>query len=85
MKPSVTADQPPQRGEVKSVLAGPATRIEHRSGETAFGCHTHYCRLRPANIPRGGAVVVRRIPGQSRQPFVTGWAPTIERIISERS
>jgi hypothetical protein len=32
----------PQRGNVKSVLAGPAARIEHRSGESAFGCQTHY-------------------------------------------
>jgi hypothetical protein len=70
---------------VKSVLAGPAARIEHRSGESAFGCHTHYRWLRHANIPRRRAVVVRRIPGQSRQPFVTGWAPTTERIVSAGS
>jgi hypothetical protein len=71
-----------QRGDVKSVLAGPAARIEHRSSESAFGCQTHYCRLRLANIPRRGAVVVRRIPGQSRHPFVTGWAATTKRIVS---
>jgi hypothetical protein len=70
---------------VKSVLAGPAARIEHRSGESAFGCQTHYCWLRLANIPRRRAVVVRRIPGQPRQPFVTGWVPTTERIVSEGS
>jgi hypothetical protein len=74
-----------QRGDVKSVLAGPAARIEHRSGESAFGCHTHYCWLRLANIPRRRPVVVRRIPGQSRQPFVTGWVPTTERIVSAGS
>src|SRR6266540_5238077 len=74
-----------QRGEVKSVLAGPAARIEHRSGESAFGCQTHYCWLRPANIPRRSAVAVRRIPGQSRQPFMTGWVPTTERIVSAGS
>src|SRR5262245_44016575 len=72
-----------QRGDVKSVLAGPAAGIEHRSGESAFGCHTHYCWLRLANIPGRRAVVVRRIPGQSRQPFVTGRVPTTERIVSE--
>ena len=74
-----------QRGDMKSVLASPAARIEHRSGESALGCHTHYCWLRLANIPRRRAVVVRRIPGQSRQPFVTGWVPTTERIVSEGS
>jgi hypothetical protein len=68
---------------VKSVLAGPAARIEHRSGESAFGSHTHDCWLRLANIPRRKAVVVRRIPRPSRQPFVTGWVPTTERIASE--
>jgi hypothetical protein len=74
-----------QRGDVKSVLAGPAARIEYRSGESAFGCQTHYCGLRLASIPRRRAVVVRRIPGQSRQPFVTGCVPTTERIVSEGS
>jgi hypothetical protein len=69
-----------QRGDVKSVLAGPAARIKHRSGESAVGCQAHYRWLRLANIPRRKAVVVRRIPGQSRQPFVTGWVPTTERI-----
>jgi hypothetical protein len=57
------------QGDVKSVLASPAARIEHRSGEPALGCQTHYCWLWLANIPRRRAVVVRRIPGQSRQPF----------------
>jgi hypothetical protein len=70
---------------VKSVLAGPAARIEHRSGESALGCQTRYCWLRLASIPRRRAVVIRRIPGQSRQPFVTGRAPATERIISEGS
>ena len=60
---------------MKSVFAGPATCIEHRSGESAFGCQTHYCWLRLANIPRCRAVVVRRIPRQSRPAFVTGRVP----------
>jgi hypothetical protein len=71
-----------KRGDVKSVLAGPAAHIEHRSGESAFGCQTHYCWLRLANIPWRRAVLIRRIPGQSRQPFLTGWLPTTERIVS---
>jgi hypothetical protein len=74
-----------QRGDVKSVLAGPAARIEHRPGESAFGCQTHDCWLRLAGIPRRRAVVVGRVPGQSRQPFVTGRVPTTERIVSEGS
>jgi len=78
-------DRQSQRGDVKGVLAGPAARIEHRSGESASGCQTHYCRLRLADIPRRRAVAVRRIPGQSRQPFVTGRVPATERIVSEGS
>jgi hypothetical protein len=74
-----------QRGDVKSVLAGSAARIEHRSGESTLGCQTRYCWLRLANIPRRRAVAVRRVPGQSRAPFVTGWVPTSQRIVSEGS
>jgi hypothetical protein len=74
-----------ERSDVKSVLAGPAASIEHRAGESAFRCQTHYCWLRLANIPRRRAVVVRRIPGQSRLPFVTGRVPTTEQIVSEGS
>jgi hypothetical protein len=77
-----TQNRQSQRGDEKSVLAGPAARIEHRSGESAFGCQTHDCWLRLANIPRRWSVVVGRIPGQSRHPFVTGWVPTTERIVS---
>ena len=76
-------DRQSQRGEVERVLAGPAARIEHRSGEPAFGCQPHDRRLRPANVPGRRAVVVRRIPGQSGQPFVTGRVPTTERILSQ--
>ena len=80
-----TQNRQSQRGDVKSVLARPTACIEHRSGESAFGCQTHYCWLRLPNIPRRRAVVVRRIPRQSRPPFVTGWVPTTERIVSEGS
>jgi hypothetical protein len=31
---------------VKSVLAGPAARIEHRACKSAFGRQTHYWWLR---------------------------------------
>jgi hypothetical protein len=48
---------------VKSVLPGPAARIEHRSGESACGCQTRDCWLRMANIPRRRAVLVRCIEG----------------------
>ena len=74
-----------QRCDVKSVLAGPTAHIEYRSGEPAFGCQARYCWLRPPDIPRRRAVLVRRIPGPSRQPFVTGWHPTTERTVSEAS
>jgi hypothetical protein len=80
-----TQNRQSQRSDVKSVLAGSAARIEHGSGESAFGCQTHYCWLRLANVPRCRAVVVRRIPGQSRQPFVAGRVSTTERIVSEAS
>lgn len=74
-----------QRGNVQRVLAGPAARIEHWPGEPAFGCQANYRWLRLAGIPRCRAVVVRRIPGQSRHPSVTGWLPATERIVSEGS
>ena len=70
---------------MKSVLAGPAARVEHRSAETAFGGQTLYCRLGLTDIPRRGTVVVRRIPGQPRQTFVASWLPPTERIVSEGS
>jgi hypothetical protein len=78
-------DRQSQRGHVKSVLADPAARIQYRSGESAFPCQTHDCWLRPANIPWRRAVVVRRIPGLSRQPFVTGRVSATEWIVSEGS
>jgi len=48
-----------RRGDVQSVLAGPAARIEYSPGESAFGCQTHYCWLRLANIPRRRAIGAR--------------------------
>src|SRR5207247_6435547 len=43
-----TENRQSQRGDVKSVLAGSATRIKHRSGKCDFGYQTHYRRLRPS-------------------------------------
>ena len=66
-----------RRGDV---LARPAARIEHRSGNRLRLPNA----LLPAaaiNVPRRRAVEVRSIPGQSRQPFVTRWVPTTERIV----
>jgi hypothetical protein len=74
-----------QLGDVKSVFAGATARIEDRSGESALGCHTHDCRLRPSNIPGRRAVVIRRIPRLSRHPFVTGWASATQRTVSKAS
>jgi hypothetical protein len=71
-----------QRGQVQRVLTGPAAGIEHRASEAAVGCQPNDGRLRPADIPWRRAVTVRRIPGQPRQPFVTGWVPATERILS---
>ena len=44
-------DRQAQRSDVQSVLAGAAARIQHRSGESAFGCHTHDCWLRLTDVP----------------------------------
>src|SRR5208337_3867500 len=65
-----------QRGDVKSVLAGPAARIEHRSSESALGCQTHYCWLRLANIPRRRVVVVRQSTGIQYSSCVTSVVKT---------
>jgi hypothetical protein len=43
-----------QRGDEKSVLAGPAARIEHSPGESALGCQPHDSWLRLAGIPGRG-------------------------------
>jgi len=43
------------------------------------------CGLRLASVPGRRAVEVRRIPGQSRHPFVTGGWPAAERIVGDGS
>jgi hypothetical protein len=63
-----------QRRDMKSVLAGPAARVAHRPTNLR-GCQTRDGWLRPSNMPWRRAVMVRRIPGQSRQPFVVGCRP----------
>src|SRR5450755_4396131 len=73
------------RSRWKSNMVKPAKIIKHRAGESAFGCPPHYGRLGLASIPGRRAVEVRRIPGQSRQPFVTGRVPATERIVSAGS
>src|ERR1700722_18309110 len=70
-----------QRGDEERVLAGPADRIEDCSTESALGCQTRYCWLRPVNVPRRRAVTIGRIPSLSIHPFVTGWAPAFQRIV----
>ncbi|MGA8298385.1 MAG: hypothetical protein WB817_02830, partial [Terriglobales bacterium] len=65
-----------------AVLASPAARIEHCSGESAFGCQAHDCWLRPADIPRGRPIAVRRIPRQPCHPLMTGWMPATIQIIT---
>ena len=70
-----------QRGEVKCVLAAPAPRIEYRTDESATGCHACDRWLRPADVPRRGAVAVRRVPWQSRHPLVTGGTAATERVV----
>jgi len=43
-----------QRGDVKSVLAGRAARIEHRSGESAFGCQNALLLAAAGQYPKAG-------------------------------
>jgi hypothetical protein len=78
-------DRKSERRDEKGVLAGPAAGIEHGSGKSASGGQTHYGRLRLTNIPGRGAVLVRGIPGLSRQPFMAGWLPITKRIVSDGS
>ena len=72
-----------QRSDEKCMFAGAAAGIEHRSGEFTFGCQARDCQLRTANIPGRRLVAkVRRIPGQSGYPFMTGGVPAFERVVS---
>ena len=65
-------DVQPQRGNVKGVLACPASCIEHRAGECALARQTHDRGLRFSNVPRRRAIEVRRIPRPALPPLVTG-------------
>ena len=65
---------------MKGVLAGPATRVEYRADEATFGRQLHNRRLRLPNVPRSGAVAVRRIPGLTGPSLMTGRAPGAGRI-----
>jgi hypothetical protein len=69
-----------QRGDVKGVLTRPASCIEDCAGESAGARQTQYRRLWSSEIPGRRPIEVRRIPGLTRPPFVTGWLPPAVRI-----
>jgi hypothetical protein len=75
-----TENRKAKRGDEQRILTAAASSIEHVARESAFGCQTHDRRLRLADIPRRGTIVIRRVPGQPRHPLVTGWNSTTERI-----
>jgi hypothetical protein len=66
-------DVQPQRGDVKGVLACPASRIEDRADACAFARQTQYRRLWSSNVPGRRAIEVRRIPRLTRPPLMTRW------------
>ena len=72
-----------QRGEVKGVLACPASCIENCAGECAFARQAHYRGLWVSSVPRRRAIAVRRIPGPALPPLVTGWLPPVRIVGSE--
>jgi hypothetical protein len=75
----------PQRGNVKGVLACPASCIEDRAGERAYSRQAQYRGLWFSSVPRRRAIEVRRIPGPTRPPLVTGWLPPAVRIVGSDS
>ncbi|HEY6693802.1 MAG TPA: hypothetical protein VI006_13200 [Solirubrobacteraceae bacterium] len=75
----------PQRGNVKGVLACPASCIENCAGECAFGRQAQYRGLWFSSVPRRRAIEVRRIPGPARPPLMTGWLPPAVRIVGSDS
>lgn len=75
----------PQRGDVKGVLACPASYIEDRAGECAFARQTQYRWLWSSYVPWRRAIEVRRIPGLARPPLVTGGLPPAVRIVGSDS
>jgi hypothetical protein len=66
---------------MQGVLARPAACVEHRPGESAFGGQAHDRGLRRSNVPRRRITAVRRIPGLTGPPFVTGRSPGAEGIV----
>jgi hypothetical protein len=66
---------------VKGVLTGPASRIKNLAGECAFVGQTQDRRLWPSDVPGRGAIEVRRIPGLTGMPLVTGWSAPAVRIV----
>jgi hypothetical protein len=75
----------PQRGNVKGVLACPASCIENCAGERAFARQAHYRGLWFSSVPRRRTIEIRRIPGPARPPLVTGWLPPAVRIVGSDS
>jgi hypothetical protein len=75
----------PQRGDVKGVLARPASRIEDCSGEGAFARQTQYRWLWSSNTPGRRAIKARRIPRLTRPPLVTRGLPPAVRIVGTDS
>ena len=75
----------PQRGNVKGVLACPASCIENCAGECALARQAQYRGLWFSNVPRRRAIEVRRIPRPARPPLVTGWLPPAVRIVGSDS
>jgi hypothetical protein len=75
----------PQRGNVKGVLACPASCIENCAGERAFARQAQDRGLWFSSVPRRRAIEIRRIPGPARPPLVTGWLPPPVRIVGSDS
>ena len=74
----------PVGGEVKSIVAGPAARVEHRTGKHARVRQTHHRRLWCSDVPRRRTIAVRRIPWLAGIPLMTGWlSPAIRIVDSE--
>ena len=57
---------------MQGVLSATAARVENHSDEATRGHRSNNRRLRAADIPGGGTVVVRGIPRLPGLPFVAG-------------
>ena len=66
---------------MQGVLSAAAARVENHSGEAALSHRSNNRRLRAADIPGGGTVVVRGIPRQPGLPFVAGRPSPAQGIV----